>query len=255
MQELIIDGKTYISSKRAAEITGYARDYVGQLCREGHVTARLVGRSWYVLEDSIRAHRFGEEEAVEVPSESVTEWESPRYVPESAPEMPKVPTREQQQVSVEEKVAALSDMQEAWKDWFEKKQEEILDAAEDIAVQEDEVRFEAVQEDEETSIKKPWAEIEEVVMVRRREAHVAQEPVQMQDIVPVAAPAKPVYVHKAQPSKKQSSFLGTVIVISIASLTVLFTLVATGHADTYIGSQWRENPVLQYLGGKSVLEK
>ncbi len=61
MDELTLDGKKYLSSKGAAKITGYAKDYVGQLCREGRVTARLVGRSWYVLEDSIRAHRFGGE--------------------------------------------------------------------------------------------------------------------------------------------------------------------------------------------------
>ena len=59
MDELEFDGKTYVSSKRAAQITGYAKDYVGQLCREGRVQARLVGRNWYVLESSIHEHRFG----------------------------------------------------------------------------------------------------------------------------------------------------------------------------------------------------
>src|SRR5271155_2795244 len=59
MDEITLDDKTYVSSKRAAQITGYAKDYVGQLCREGRVEARLVGRNWYVLESSIRAHRFG----------------------------------------------------------------------------------------------------------------------------------------------------------------------------------------------------
>lgn len=61
MDELIIGEKRYVSSKRAAEITGYAKDYVGQLCREGYVEAKMVGRSWYVLESSIREHRFGSE--------------------------------------------------------------------------------------------------------------------------------------------------------------------------------------------------
>lgn len=58
MDEITLDGKTYISSKKAAAITGYAKDYVGQLCREGRVEARLVGRSWYVYEPSLEAHRF-----------------------------------------------------------------------------------------------------------------------------------------------------------------------------------------------------
>ncbi|MGH7175256.1 MAG: hypothetical protein ACREGR_02775 [Minisyncoccia bacterium] len=59
MNELTLDGKLYISSKRAAEITGYAKDYVGQLCREGRVEARLVGRNWYVLNDAIQGKQFG----------------------------------------------------------------------------------------------------------------------------------------------------------------------------------------------------
>jgi hypothetical protein len=50
MDELTLDDKAYLSSKRAAQVTGYAKDYVGQLCREGRVEARLVGRNWYVLE-------------------------------------------------------------------------------------------------------------------------------------------------------------------------------------------------------------
>lgn len=73
MDELTIDGKTYISSKKAAVITGYAKDYVGQLCREGRVEARLVGRSWYVYEPSLSAHRFEDgrksEHADEAPKE------------------------------------------------------------------------------------------------------------------------------------------------------------------------------------------
>jgi hypothetical protein len=65
MEELTLSNKKYISSKRAAEITGYAKDYVGQLCREGYVEAARVGRSWYVSEDSIREHRFGKEREIE----------------------------------------------------------------------------------------------------------------------------------------------------------------------------------------------
>jgi len=57
MDELIFEGFKYISSKRAAEVTGYAKDYVGQLCRTGKVKARLVGRTWYVEEVGILIHR------------------------------------------------------------------------------------------------------------------------------------------------------------------------------------------------------
>jgi|GEM_PF-1600546 hypothetical protein len=53
---LIIDGKTYISSRRASEIAVYSKDYVGQLCREGKLVCRRVNRLWWVDESSIRKH-------------------------------------------------------------------------------------------------------------------------------------------------------------------------------------------------------
>jgi len=94
MDELLIEDKKYVSSKRAAQMTGYAKDYVGQLCREGRVAARLVGRSWYVLESAIKDHRFGEVSvedtkiisdesgvaAPPAPEKSKWKWEVPRYV-------------------------------------------------------------------------------------------------------------------------------------------------------------------------------
>jgi len=33
-----IDGKKFISLKRASEVTGYTNDYVGQLCRSEKIT-------------------------------------------------------------------------------------------------------------------------------------------------------------------------------------------------------------------------
>jgi hypothetical protein len=127
MNELTIGDKLYISSKRAAEITGYAKDYVGQLCREGRVEATLVGRSWYVLEDSIRAHRFGAEAVSATPDTAKKEleaWTSPTYtsdrtplVPSVMPKAPIVPTP----------AADISDMQSAWREWFERRQEPLLE--------------------------------------------------------------------------------------------------------------------------------
>ncbi|MEK7634818.1 MAG: hypothetical protein AAB446_00050, partial [Patescibacteria group bacterium] len=56
-KSLYLKGKKYISASRAAEVTGYASDYIGQLCRGKKVTATLVGRSWYVLESEILNHK------------------------------------------------------------------------------------------------------------------------------------------------------------------------------------------------------
>lgn len=57
MEELTLGGKKYISSKRAAEISGYTKDYIGQLARAGSLQAKMVGRSWYIEVDAIEAHK------------------------------------------------------------------------------------------------------------------------------------------------------------------------------------------------------
>ena len=50
MDEIEFDDNIYARQKRAAQITGYAKDYVGQLVPRGVGRGALVGRNWYVLE-------------------------------------------------------------------------------------------------------------------------------------------------------------------------------------------------------------
>jgi hypothetical protein len=52
-----LDGKMYISSTKAAEDMGYSKDYIGQLARAGKIDAKLIGRSWYVADTSIKEHK------------------------------------------------------------------------------------------------------------------------------------------------------------------------------------------------------
>jgi len=47
-ETLNIGGKKYIASSSAARKTGYAPDYIGQLCRSRKVDAIRVGRAWFV---------------------------------------------------------------------------------------------------------------------------------------------------------------------------------------------------------------
>lgn len=121
MDELTIGDKTYISSKQAAKITGYAKDYVGQLCREGRVEARLVGRNWYVLESSIREHRFGtvvqESKSEPEPSQDSRPytWSAPVYVPEEPAIVPTLAPKEPEIVASRK---IVSEMQTAWQEWF-----------------------------------------------------------------------------------------------------------------------------------------
>lgn len=148
MDELVIEEKKYLSSKKAAKLTGYAKDYVGQLCREGKVEARLVGRNWYVLEDSIMDHRFGSISDVKEDNQPIApiptaeagtdskngleyKWSSPVYTTESYSSLPTevAPTHEEssERAPLEENISnspqVLNDMQSAWQEWFDKQKE------------------------------------------------------------------------------------------------------------------------------------
>lgn len=77
MDEMHLGKNKYISTKRAAKITGYAQDYVGQLVRTGKVKATKVGRSWFVLEeDALRLS--GKPTALKSPERALAELESKR---------------------------------------------------------------------------------------------------------------------------------------------------------------------------------
>jgi hypothetical protein len=130
MDEILIDERKYVSSKRAAKVTGYAKDYIGQLCREGRVPARLVGRSWYVLETAIHDHRFGKQGIEEentlqnkAPSPGISStWESPRY--EASPNEILPPINRVRDIDpavvAEEQNKTSQNLQDSWRAWFER---------------------------------------------------------------------------------------------------------------------------------------
>lgn len=59
MEEISFKGENYVKASVLARKYGYTADYVGQLCRSDQVKATLVGRSWYVNEESLLEHRKG----------------------------------------------------------------------------------------------------------------------------------------------------------------------------------------------------
>lgn len=61
---LDIQGKKYISAKRVKQLFGYSSDYVGQLCRAEKLDCKMVGRSWFVNEDSIIEYKSSISEQV-----------------------------------------------------------------------------------------------------------------------------------------------------------------------------------------------
>lgn len=52
-----LEGKEYISSKRASELSGYAQDYIGQLARKGLVDAQRVGGLWFIFVPSLTEYK------------------------------------------------------------------------------------------------------------------------------------------------------------------------------------------------------
>ncbi len=54
---LSFEGKGYISAARAAKLTGYSADYIGQMARAEIIPSRQVGNRWYVERAEILAHK------------------------------------------------------------------------------------------------------------------------------------------------------------------------------------------------------
>ncbi|PSO45640.1 MAG: hypothetical protein BRC25_01510 [Parcubacteria group bacterium SW_6_46_9] len=47
-EEVIRNDRTYVSTSVAAELSGYSRDYIGQLARDGYVDSTKIGRKRFV---------------------------------------------------------------------------------------------------------------------------------------------------------------------------------------------------------------
>lgn len=55
----IQNNSALISLARAAEITGYHQDYLGQLCRLGRLPAKKVGRNWFTSHEALKRMAAG----------------------------------------------------------------------------------------------------------------------------------------------------------------------------------------------------
>ncbi|MCR4325220.1 MAG: hypothetical protein NUV59_00220 [Patescibacteria group bacterium] len=60
--EVVLEGISYISSKRASELSGYAQDYIGQLARRGLIEAQRIGGLWYVSMESLTEYKKSADE-------------------------------------------------------------------------------------------------------------------------------------------------------------------------------------------------
>ncbi|MCX6788113.1 MAG: helix-turn-helix domain-containing protein [Candidatus Kaiserbacteria bacterium] len=235
MDEIIIGEKKYISSKQAAKMTGYAKDYIGQLCREGRVPARLVGRGWYVLETAIKDHRFGDqktEQEAETESPAAvfpSKWESPRYEASSFEVLPSVNRLQDVKESIPEEEAGsevAQHLQDSWKAWFDRV---AMNTSESVAaIEPEKQQEEEVQKEEEGDVQVPIHAIyepipQELLPPRRRNSEVRSSSEEQ----------------VTEQQKKGSRVLVRAIQmagVTFAVLAVIVASVGTGYFDTYITS-------------------
>jgi len=57
VKKISFGDKDYVKASEIAKRFKYTQDYVGQLCRSGKVDSRLVGRTWYVVPESVTSYR------------------------------------------------------------------------------------------------------------------------------------------------------------------------------------------------------
>ncbi len=55
--EINFNEEKFISLKQASIISGYAKDYIGQLCRGEKIKAKKIGRDWFVNSDSLISYK------------------------------------------------------------------------------------------------------------------------------------------------------------------------------------------------------
>lgn len=237
MDEIIIEEKRYISSKQAAKMTGYAKDYIGQLCREGRVPARLVGRSWYVLESAIQDHRFGNPSIESDGSATSEPFSSTRYTSTAEEVLPsinqlKIVSKAHNDESVEVN-DSIEPLQDSWRSWFERVEEAATEA---IATSHSSPEEPLVAED-------PVEESVEVNVPVRAIHHSLYQPVE-EDPLPLVIKS---YAHdedelkeqirvQERPQRGSRSLLSGIQVASviIAAVAVIFAVMGSGYFDSYI---------------------
>lgn len=248
MDEILIGEKRYISSKQAAKETGYAKDYIGQLCREGRVPARLVGRSWYVLESAIRDHRFGDskddsqkESAPASAASIASTWDAPRYAAsEEAEILPQIRAQESEPAVKHEETER---MQDTWQAWFAKFEPAATEEKEPVAPIEAPLKEEEdAPEQEETQIP--------IHTVYQIQQHTAPE-----EIIspPVAADTDAEWRHidTILPKRAAGRWVIQVAGMLCAVFAVLVAILGTGYFDKYIASDSR----VMLLAGVEIYNK
>ena len=275
MDEITIGDKLYVSSKRAAQITGYAKDYIGQLCREGRVEARLVGRNWYVLDSALREHRFGKaaeetttQEEEKVAESPISTWKRPEYIPETPAFVPTLAPKPEKSEEVQIGTPAIADMQTAWREWFEEKKDTSgNDSTEgppyEVPLVDKEPEPESVAPVNEPETEKvPFNRLEEVQNAPEEEiVEIHREYRAMAPVIREISNESVGELYKAPAPKvkelksDRSPILAQVALVLLSFVAVSVALLGTGQADKLLGGTsinfGFQKVITDYLGGKS----
>lgn len=262
MNELTLDGKIYVSSRRAAEITGYAKDYVGQLCREGHVEARLVGRNWYVLESSIKAHRFGAAEEATSADPETEPWRGAKYASEEPVPLPVFPGASPVNLeipispveeSMPQPAAILTDMESAWKEWFSQKEEaqpETEVTAEEVPMEEYPVVEETTEEAVEVPVQLHVAPDEEVLDLSHRSHAAVAAPYNQEGYV-----IEEKIITNTRGVALPSNLVLRSLFVAVALIAATISLIGTGYAQKIVGSNLYRLSEINFIAGVSEINK
>jgi hypothetical protein len=267
MEELDIDGKKYIPTKVAAKLTGYAKDYVGQLCREGRVECRLVGRSWYILESSILEHRFGTTASQEVSSQPAIarevkaseeapsiadKWEAPTYTsyaPEPIPEIHPTYLENTVENNLTDFLESESPIESELVAPVEEVAEELPEVL-PVGIEEAEIEEEEVIEPiEEPVIHRSYPGSMDIAPVMPVAHHYERyEPVAapLPRITPKTAASRS---HKSRRPLRAAFLIGFVIVIGS------IVLIGVGALDAIRAFPGANSPIIDFIGGVDSISK
>lgn len=233
MDELEIEGRRYISTRRAAKEHKYTSDYVGQLIRGNKIIGKKVGRSWYVDEDSLNAYLSGEpaKPVVKVVA-PVVEQPKPveRLVVEKVSPVVE-PTTPIAQVSVEEKVVPATQPDEPVVDVEEKVFEPVIIKT----THTDEHRIPVRTAHNAADIQKPMGGLRYVADTEPALPEIQKKVAIAVPVQRVAAPApqedyaayEEEYVEHVQSKKIKSLALVGVVFVGLVTLSVTALVSAT----------------------------
>lgn len=283
MDELTIDGKVYVSSKKAAAISGYAKDYVGQLCREGRVDSKLVGRSWYVYEPSLMEHRFNDERKKDHPIEEKEKSISPKssentniqavfsepvYSQEPFETIPTLePKDEEKESPVEE--APVDEMQSAWQEWFAENGNSSGKGSK--IGYEDRISSVSSPVAQKTSVyeeKVPVHIVEDVIQPKRaykteeREApeavrmntYIPQQSIRVDRVSEIKSEGRNTKA-RTRRTKNTSNTIVKALLIGCILVTLSITLIATGLIEELHLSGLQKSHIFNFFQGSTVVEK